>query len=65
MKPEQVSPAKRCTQRYSFHAPHIPEAINIYPSALVQGVERASSLTTCLRNYMYGVVTKNQVKSTT
>ena len=44
---------------------HIPEAINIYPSALVQGVKRASSLTVCLRNYMYGMVTNNQVKSTT
>lgn len=64
MKPEQVNPAKLFTQRYSFHALHIPDAINIYPSALVQGVKRASSLTVCLRNYMYGMVTKNQVKLT-
>jgi len=50
MKPEQVNPAKLFTQRYSFHALYIPEAINIYPSVLAQGVKGASSLTVCLRN---------------
>ena len=65
MKPEEVNPAKLFTQKYSFHALYIPEAITIYPYALVQGVKRASSLTVCLRNYMYGMVTNNQVKSTT
>ena len=39
---------------------HIPEAINIYPSALVQGVKRASSLTICPRNYMYGMAQRTK-----